>query len=45
MSYGMLIVLYQMYSEQSAGSDDFVLSTGEDFLLSDMSNFLLSGNL
>jgi hypothetical protein len=38
------ILIYQTYSEQIAGSDDFLLLSGEDFLLLDGTNFLLLGS-
>lgn len=44
MSLGLVVVLYQYYANPSvAGSDNFLLMSGEDFLLMDFTNFLLMG--
>lgn len=37
------VLIYQLYSSGTAGSDNFLLLDGEDFLLLDDSNFLLLG--
>lgn len=43
MRGAMIIILYQMYVEMVAGSDDFSLLSGEDFDLLGNGNFLLLG--
>jgi len=43
MALGLLVVIYGMYSAGPAGSDDFLLLSGEDFNLLDNTNFLLLG--
>lgn len=43
MRSGMLVILYQLYVEKIAGSDDFELLSGEDFNLLGNGNFLLLG--
>lgn len=42
-SGSIIILMYALYAEQSGGSDDFELLSGEDFNLLDNSNFLLLG--
>ncbi len=44
MSYGMVMLLYGMYTQRPSGTDDFLLLSGEDFLLLDLTNFLLLGH-
>jgi hypothetical protein len=44
MAMGVIMLLYQLYTEKVSGSDNFLLGNGEDFLLGDGTNFLLGGS-